>query len=87
MDNKSQRIVSVMTNLVSGNHSTRKKHAKSLEKEVLLESNIGLNDSSKQSSNIQSNSSTGLNTLNSNSHSSQTKCNESSCLSAIVSIF
>ncbi|CAH0605824.1 unnamed protein product [Chrysodeixis includens] len=69
-----------------GNHSTRKKHAKVLEKEALLESNIGVNESTKLSSNVQSNSNTGLNTLNSNSHSSQIRSNESSCLSAIVKI-
>lgn len=62
---------------------------KVLEKEVGLESSGGLNDITKQSSNILNNSGNVLHNISSNTHSSQIKLNESSsiALNAIVSMF
>lgn len=63
-----------------GNHGIRKKHVKVLEKEVGLESSGGLNDITKQSSNVLNNSGNVLNNISSNTHSSQIKLNESSSI-------
>ncbi|KAJ8727620.1 hypothetical protein PYW07_001739 [Mythimna separata] len=64
-----------------GNHvTTRKKHIRGLEKEPLPESNMGLGDTTKQSSTALNSSGNGVNTLNSNTHCSEINPDDNSSL-------
>lgn len=80
-----------LTFFFKGNHiTTRKKHVRVLEKETIADTNIGLSESTKQSSSSAlNNSGNGLKTLNSETHCSEIKSKDNSSLplSSIVSIF